>query len=383
MVVLNQDQTPKLATAGGRAVRGRRLLSRSGRGRRGLTRGAAAPVPPGTASILVSPSPRATTATATSPVVPVAAIDAPLSESLHVLPLLLTAPLAAARPLPAAPGPILGFARNIVEERARLVVGLLVSRLLAGILFHGLIVGWARDITSGRGSNGLFNKIALVELGVGLGKVEVGVGDLNLWRPTTPATAATATGVPGALGVHPHLINPLGQVIHGRPVLDRDSLSLNGVCLNGVGASLHLGHRHSNSSLRRFGRILNARPGSRLASGSHPGRNASGHREGLGDSRDHRSDTVVLGTPGDSLSPGGCNLLAGWLGSGRVGFRLRRLRLDGGLGLGATLTERLGLSGGLRSLCESRLRRPRGRASRGWRLPRLRSRRSNGGLPRL
>lgn len=302
-MVLNQDQTPKLATTEGRAARGR-LLSRSGRGRRGLTRGAAAPVPPGTASILVSPSPRATTATATSPVVPVAAIDAPLSERLHVLPLLLTAPLAATRPLPAASSPILSLARNVIEERARLVVGLLISRLLAGVILHGLIIGRARDIASGRGSNGLPNKVALVEFGVGLGKVEVGVGDLDLRRPTTPATAATATGVPGALGIHPHLINPLGQVIHGRPVLNLDILCRGGVRLDGAGASLHLGHRHSNSSLRRFGRILNARAGCRLVGGSHPGRNASGHGEGLRNSRNHRSDTVILGAPRDSLSPG-------------------------------------------------------------------------------
>lgn len=103
----------------------------------------------------------ATTATTAAAIVAVSSVHATLTKGFHVLALLLTTPLTTTRLLPVGCS-VLGLARDVVEERSRLVVYGGSGVRAIGFLDLGTFGFFAR----------LLNLI-LVELLVCFGKVKV------------------------------------------------------------------------------------------------------------------------------------------------------------------------------------------------------------------
>jgi len=182
------------------------------------------------------------TASTTTPAT-VPAVYTALTKGLHVAALFFVAPLATTWPAATAGvGPVFGFARNVVKERPRFVVG---NRHILRLWNLGRRdLATVRSLTERRAGDGLLDEVVLVELGIGLGKVKVRVRDLHLGSlslrttatPTAPGCRRSATG-----GTDTHLVDLVGKVVH----------------LVGT-AVTELSHGHSYSSTGGTGGILDA-----------------------------------------------------------------------------------------------------------------------------
>lgn len=236
-----------------------------------------------TTSSITSAAPAASTTSA--PVVAVSAVNTTLAKGLHVLALLLAAPLATTRLLATILGSLSGLARDVVEERPRLVVGNgnIIARCGLGALDGGSFGGLGQR----RASNGLLDNVLLVELGIGLSKVKIRIRHLDLagGRSSTTTTSATDRST-SRNSINPHLINLLGQIVHS---------------ISAAVAQLSHGNCHCGSS--GIGRVLHVtRCGSHRSLISTVSSDAR-KREGLGSRSsqgDNRSDPVVLGSGGGS-----------------------------------------------------------------------------------
>jgi hypothetical protein len=205
----------------------------------------------------VSTSAAATEATTTTAstttaatVVAVTTIDASLSKCLHVLALLLASPFTTAGLLTSIFGSFPGFARDVVKERSRLVVG------------NGNFITRGRDLRmlsdsrvfgclQRRSSNSLLHGILFVKLGVGLSKVEVRIGYDNLGSGSrTSSTASTSTSGSTSNSVNTHLVDLVGQVVHGIATAVTQLSHSNCNCSSGsTGGILDVGWRNCHRSL--------------------------------------------------------------------------------------------------------------------------------------
>lgn len=115
-----------------------------------------------------------------------------------------------------------------------------------------------RSLGESRTSGCLFDNIAFVEFGIGLGKIEVRFWDLYFsWCGSSTSPAATIS-LSTSDSINPHLIDLVGQVVHGITATTVAELSHcncdSGSCCAGGILNTTLGSRNSglNSCLACF-----------------------------------------------------------------------------------------------------------------------------------
>lgn len=192
-----------------------------------------------TATAATTVTPTATTSAAPSTAVPAAvpAIDTALAECLDVLALFLAAPLPAAKLVSGAIGAILGLARDVIEERRGLVVCCGSGGLGVSSGLHARCAA-RRGVCEGRAGDRLLHKVLLIEFGVRRGEIEIGLGHLHLGWAGTASTTSAAVAWTSTRGIHPHLVDLFGEVVHGVAA-----------GLLASGGRVEFSHRNGHSSL--------------------------------------------------------------------------------------------------------------------------------------
>ncbi|CCF46014.1 hypothetical protein CH063_14901 [Colletotrichum higginsianum] len=290
-----------------------------GRGRGGALATAASESAASSAATTIASS---TSAATSASVTPVAAIDTALTEGLHVLALLFATPFATTRLLAVIVCTVLGFTRDVVKERPRLVVGdggVCASHFGNRGFDDRTVVG---SLAQRRACDSFLDQVVLVELRVGLGEIKVRVRDVNLGLTLSTATASatTTSGLSGPGSVNPHLVDLLCQVVH------RVAVAL-GRSRNSRVAGVHISHGQSNGCLRGLSRIPytgSSRAGGRLGHGLGGVTVIDGNGECLGHRSSQRNGRLNtssdLRTPEGFDSTGGVGAGACWKPGGGAGL---------------------------------------------------------------